>query len=392
MTANAERLRLFPAAARQFLADGGTRPYRAGERLRQPDLAATLRRIMRDGPQRGFYRGTFARRLARDMAAPRTTGDPGLVRARDLAGYRARWRTAVTTAYRDRTLVGAPPPTSGGITVLQIAKLLEGTDVGALGRTSADFLALVAEAQKLAWADRGKLIADPAFTRVPTAALVSGAYADARRGELTPQAPKATYPAGSPEDRPEASTTHVSVIDRHGAAIAVTCTVEQEFGSAVVVPGTGVLLNNELTDFGAPGSANEPAPGKRPRSSMSPTLVLRDGRPELVVGGAGGSRIIMGTLLAVLGTVDFGLDPAATLDAPRVETGGALPLALEDGRLDPAVVADLERRGYPITREGRYAARPRVQAAGLRADGRTWGASDPRTDHATLAERVRAAR
>jgi gamma-glutamyltranspeptidase/glutathione hydrolase len=181
------------------------------------------------------------------------------------------------------------------------------------------------------------------------------------------------------------------VIDRRGNAVAVTCTVEAEFGSAVVAPGTGVLLNNELTDFGDPGTANAPAPGKRPRSSMSPTIVLdaQGRRPSLVLGGAGGARIINGVLLPIIRHVDFGAGPIEAVDAERLDAG-AVPagrLAIEDRRLPAPVLADLEARGHQLVREGEYGPRPRVQAAGVLPDGRRVAVSDPRTDQAALAER-----
>jgi gamma-glutamyltranspeptidase / glutathione hydrolase len=182
----------------------------------------------------------------------------------------------------------------------------------------------------------------------------------------------------------------VSVIDRRGNAVALTCTVEQEFGSAVVAPGTGILLNNELTDFGNAGTANEPRAGKRPRSSMSPTIVVRQGRPELVAGAAGGARIIMGTLLQVIGTVDFGLSPAQAVDAERLDNLGTASLNIEDARVDPAQLAALAARGHRLVREGEYGPRPRVQIAGTDvASGRRLAVSDSRSDRGALVQRDR---
>ena len=178
----------------------------------------------------------------------------------------------------------------------------------------------------------------------------------------------------------------MSVIDAAGNAVALTCTNEQEFGSAVVAPGTGVLLNNELTDFSEPGTANEPRPGKTPRSSMAPTIVVQRGRPVLVTGGAGGARIIMGTLFSILGVVDFGLDPAEAVDAERIDAAGPMGRLIVEGRVTQAVQDDLTRRGHRLAPTGEYDIRPRVQVAGIDpSSGRRIGQSDPRTDFAALA-------
>lgn len=170
------------------------------------------------------------------------------------------------------------------------------------------------------------------------------------------------------------------MIDAAGNAVALTCTSEQSFGSAVVAEDTGILLNNELTDFSEPGTANEPEPGKRPRSSISPTIVVEDGDPVLVVGGAGGPQIIMGSLMAVVNTVDFGLDPAQAIDAERIDEQPGKEMSIEQGRISPPVQADLIARGHTFRREGEYAELPRVQAAGVDPEtGERLAATDPRS-------------
>jgi gamma-glutamyltranspeptidase/glutathione hydrolase len=275
--------------------------------------------------------------------------------------------------------------------------LLEGFDLKAAGQASAHDVHLVGEAQNVAWADRNAYVADPAFVPVPTQALIAKGYAAARRGALDPSRatvpapgaiPGATVrPAGS-EENPEGSTTQVSIVDAKGAAVSLTCTIEQEFGSAVVAPGTGFLLNNELTDFGNPGTANQPAPGKRPRSSMAPTIVVRDGRPVLVTGGAGGALIIMGVLHTILDTTDFGASLPDAVDAERWDTAGGTTLSIEEARLAPGVLDDLRARGWAITPLGEYGPRPRVQLAGADPGGPgSLGVSDSRSDHAALAQR-----
>lgn len=182
-------------------------------------------------------------------------------------------------------------------------------------------------------------------------------------------------------------------MDRRGNAVSLTCTIEQEFGSAVVAPGTGLLLNNELTDFGKPGTANEARAGKRPRSSMSPIIATEAGRPIAVTGGAGGSRIVMGALFTVLDRIEFGLDLAHAVDAERLDTQSApdAPVFIEGSRVSPAVIAELERRGHTFTDEGEYGAKPRVQAAGFKSPlGATKQAvSDSRTEAGSLVQRRR---
>jgi gamma-glutamyltranspeptidase/glutathione hydrolase len=389
MATNASRLKLFPASAAQFLMDGD-RPYQPGETLRQPDLATTLRLIRQQGPK-AFYRGFVARRIVRDMQRPPISGERSVMTAEDIAAYRAVVRPALQGTYRGHEIITMGPPTSGGIAILEMLNLLEGYDLPAMGQSSADHLHLLAETQKLAFADRGQYVADPDKVVVPTAVLTSKEYAARRRGEIS-LAQARTYKPGDVgtgrrltgrEGNPLGSTTHVDVIDADGNAASMTCTVESEFGSAVVAPGTGVLLNNQMTDFSAAGTANEPAPGKRPRSSMSPTIVVRDGRPVLAVGGAGGARIIEGVMQAIVNTIDFGLEPNRAIDAERIDTRTGQP-EIEEARLAPGVLDDLIARGHKVTRLGEYGATPRVQGAGVAADGSRIGASDSRSDDGTV--------
>jgi gamma-glutamyltranspeptidase/glutathione hydrolase len=389
MAANADRLKLFPAAAAQYLVNG--EPYPAGSTLRQPDLANTLELIARRGPS-AFYGGPIARKIVADMAtASQREGDSAKLELSDFRKYRAKWRNPLVGSYRGRTIVSVPPPSSGGTTLIEMLNILSGYDLRGFGPSSADELHFVAEAQKLAWADRNAYVADPDFVDVPTRRLISPSYAAQRRSEIDPAHAKTYKPgaASSDDANPQASTTHVSIIDSAGNAIALTCTIEQEFGSAVVAPGTGLLLNNELTDFGDPGTANEAGPYKRPRSSMAPTIVVQGRTPVLVVGGAGGARIIMGVVDSVLNVVDFGYDIAHAVDAERTDdpTG---TMTIEDARVAPLVLDELVARGHTLKRVGEYDIRPRVQAAGIDPlSGLRSAVSDPRTDYAATAQRFR---
>ncbi len=392
MRTHARRLNRFPESARIFLAEGGV-AYSQGFELRQPDLALTLLGIARNGPDY-FYRGPVARSIVDSMAtaAQQLPGDVGLMTLEDLAAYRPTVRSALRGTYRDHEIITMPPPTSGGVAILEMLNLLEGFDLRAAGQSSADHLHLLAEAQKLAFADRAAYIADPDQVRQPVAELISKRYAEQRRPEID-RARAKTYRAGTfaaPARRegadlnPRASTTHLSVIDNRGNAVALTCTIEQSFGSAVTAPRTGVLLNNELTDFSDPGTANEPAPGKTPRSSMSPTIVVRDGRPVLAIGGAGGVRIIEGVLQAIVNHVDFGLDLATAIDAERIDAAGSA-LVIEEARIPVPVRNDLQARGHRLSPAGEYDARPRVNAAGFASPaGPLRAATDSRTDVGAL--------
>ena len=382
------RLELFPAARDQYLVEGEL-PYEPGSTLVQTDLAGTLASIARGGPD-AFYRGTVAEKIVEDMEnAGDYPGDEGLLTREDLAGYEAVWREPVRSEYRGHDVIGMPAPSSGGIAVAQMLNILEGYDLSGMGQSSADTLHTIAEAQKIAFADREEYVADPDFVDVPADDILAGDYADRRRGDIDPQKAATAYEPGDFDvedkesgggDNPEGSTTHISVIDAEGNAVALTCTIEQSFGSGVVVPGTGFLLNNELTDFSDPGAANEPEPGKRPRSSMSPTIVVRDGEPVLVVGGSGGSQIIMGALHAVVNTVDYGLDPARAIDAERLDAQFPPELILEDGRVSAVAEAELISRGHVVASEGEYSDVPLVQAAGVDPDtGERLAATDPRS-------------
>jgi gamma-glutamyltranspeptidase/glutathione hydrolase len=387
IAANKNRIELFPATAAQYLHDDGT-PYQAGETLRQPDMARSLRRIMEDGPS-AFYDGVIAAQIVKDMQAPKLAGEEGLMTRRDLRAYRAKWRTPLIGSYRGREIDAMPPPTSGGTAIVEMLNILEGFDLAGAGMSSADAIYDTAEAQRIAWADRNRYLADPDFVSIPPQ-LTDKGYAAKRRAEILP-----TTHAYDPFDpskygadfNPNGSTTHLDVIDSHGNAVSLTCTIEQEFGSAVVAPRTGFLLNNELTDFSGPGTANEPAPFKRPRSSMSPTIVAQGGVPILATGGAGGSRIIMGALETILDVVDFGQDLPHAVDAERFDDQGGATLEIEDARIDPAVLTELQNRGYTLNRKGEYNIRPRVQLAGIDPlTGLRTAVSDSRSDQGSLAQ------
>jgi gamma-glutamyltranspeptidase/glutathione hydrolase len=316
------RLLQWPASRKVFARDDGTL-LRRGDRLIQSDLAATLQAIAAKGAS-GFYDGEVAERL---IAAIRANG--GILTRDDLKSYRAEIRTPVRGSYRGLDIVSMPLPSSGGTVLIETLNILEGFDLRGMGAGSVDGLHVLIEAMKRAYADRARYLGDPAFVQAPVARLIDKDYAARQRGTIdmaraTPWNDRALAPP-----REGDNTTHFSVADRFGNAVSNTYTLNFSYGLGLVAEGTGVLLNNELDDFtAAPGAsnayglvgfdANLPGPGKRPLSSMSPTIVLKDGRPLLVTGSPGGSRIISTVLQVIVNALDFDMDIAAAVAAPRL--------------------------------------------------------------------------
>lgn len=320
----APRLARHPSTARIFLKADGTALAR-GEQLVQADLARSLEAIAQHGPS-GFYDGTISERI---VSTVRAFG--GVMTAEDLRDYRVVLREPVRGTYRGLTIASMPPPSSGGVHLIQLLNLLEPFALGAMGHNSAESLHVMIEAMKLAYADRAEFLADPDFVAVPTRGLASRGYADQLRPliDLARARPAAEVRAGDAGRHEEEQTTHFSVVDRWGNAVANTYTLNFSYGLGLVAEGTGILLNNEMDDFAAKagatnafglvqGGQNLPAPGKRPLSSMSPTILFRDGRVFMVTGSPGGSRIITITLQTILNVVDHEMNIADAVGAARV--------------------------------------------------------------------------
>jgi gamma-glutamyltranspeptidase / glutathione hydrolase len=317
------RMSRWPNPARALSRDDGT-PLREGDRLVQADLAATLSAIADQGPK-GFYEGPVAEKLA---AAVGKAG--GIMTADDLKSYQAVIRAPVRGTYRGYEIVSMPLPSSGGTVLLETLNILEGFPISDMKQGSAPALHVMIEAMKRAYADRARYLGDPAFVNAPVNVLITKDYAARQRAsiDLDRATPAADVLSVSPA-REGANTTHYSVVDSAGNAVSNTYTLNFPYGVGLVAEGTGVLLNNELDDFtAAPGAANAfglvgfeanlPGPGKRPLSSMSPTIVLKDGKPVLVTGTPGGSRIISAVLQVVVNVLDYRMDVAAAVAAPRV--------------------------------------------------------------------------
>ena len=345
-----------PESTRIWLKGGAF--YEAGDRLVLPDLARTLTRISAKGPDE-FYTGETATRFA---AAMKVNG--GLITMADLAAYQAVERTPLTGQYRNYTILASPPPSSGGIGILQMLGMLADTGYEKTGAESAASIHYVAEVMRRFYADRNAYLGDPGFVRNPIAALLEPRYIATRRAsiDLMKATPSARLGAGLSTGPESAETTHYNVVDADGNAVAVTYTLNGGFGNGITVPGLGFLINNEMDDFtskpGAAnlfglvqGEANTIAAGKRPLSSMAPTIVLKDGQLHMLLGGPGGSRIPTAILQVFLNVVDFGMNPQEAVDAPRFHHQW-LPdqLSVERG-LSPDALALLRSRGHDVKQD-----------------------------------------
>ncbi len=342
--------------ARVFLhADGS--PLQPGERLVQPELAATLQAIAADGPD-AFYLGRIPQQVD---AASRSGG--GIITAADFAAYRITQSAPLSCSYRGFLLLSAPPPSSGGVTMCEILQVLEGYDMRALGFHSAQAVHVMTEAMRHAFFDRNTDLGDPAFIANPLKRLLSPDHAAAIRAQIGDRATPSSMLTPDVAPHEHAETTHYSVLDKAGNAVAVTYTINGGFGAGVIAGDTGFLLNDEMDDFTikpgtanhyglVQGEANAIAPGKRPLSSMAPTLVLRDGRVFLVLGSPGGARIITITLETALNILDYGMAPQEAVNAPRLHHQW-LPdeIFAEPYALSPDTQALLRAMGYRIAEQ-----------------------------------------
>jgi gamma-glutamyltranspeptidase/glutathione hydrolase len=373
------RLKRWPAAAQIFLPDG--RPLGRGDWLVQSDLASVIEAIGRDG-ERAFYDGPVAAEI---VASVRAAG--GRMTQDDLKSYRAVERAPLHGLYRGHEIVAMPPPSSGGVHIIELLNVLEGFPLAAQGANSAASIHLMAEAMKLAYADRAEYLGDPDHVPVPVKGLISKAYAERLRAEIsvTRARPSAEIKALDPTPFESDQTTHFSIVDTDGNAVANTYTLNFSYGLGLVAEGTGILLNNELDDFaakpGAPnayglvgGAANAPGPRKRPLSSMAPTLVFRDGELELVTGSPGGSRIITIVTEIILDVVEFGMNIAEATEEVRIHHQW-LPDELQVERgLTPDTIRLLEALGHKVAVHGAWGSAQSI----FRENGVLMGAADTR--------------
>lgn len=378
-----------PDAQKIFTHNG--KIYQIGEQLVQPELAATLRSVSQN-PQ-DFYTGTIATAIATDMAA-----NHGLITKKDLQQYRPTWRDPVCGDFRKARVCSMPPPSSGGVHLLQILNMIGDTDLKTLGWHSPDALHLLVESMRIAYADRATYLGDPDFVKVPVKALISPIYAQKRRQEINPQkaTPSSQVKAVDPAvlqrlTKESVETSHLTVVDRDRNAVSLTFTVNLGFGAGVVAKGTGIVLNNEMDDFAiAPntpnafglvgGTANAIAPNKIPLSSMTPTIITENGRLRLAVGSPGGSTIITTVLQIVLNVLVYDMDVRKAIAAPRVHHQW-LPdrLNVEPWGLDTLTIAELKRRGHQIEERPSWG---NANAIVVMPDGSLEGAADPRGEGA----------
>ncbi len=388
-------------AARQIFMPGG-RPLATGSRLIQTDLAQTLTTIARN--PRNFYQGTIAQQIDRDM---RQNG--GLITRADLLAYQPIWRDPLCGKFRQYQVCSMPPPSSGGVHLLQILNIIGDKGLDKWGWHSPDAVHLIAESMRTAYADRSFYLGDPAFTKVPVIALTSPGYATLRRQEISltrarpftqvkpadwsvlrrfqPNAPLQFPVPRTQNQKVSADTSHLTVVDRDRWVVSLTFTVNYRFGAGVVVPGTGILLNDEMDDFavapGTPnayglvgGEANAVAPGKTPLSSMTPSIVTENGKFRLAVGSAGGSLIITNALQVILNTLVYKMDVTAAVAAGRIHHQW-LPdkLDIEPGAVNLSTWAELQRRGHKLNQRTEWGNANAIQQL---PDGTLTGAADPR--------------
>uniref|UniRef100_UPI000A380D65 gamma-glutamyltransferase n=1 Tax=Streptomyces alboverticillatus TaxID=173770 RepID=UPI000A380D65 len=392
---NQARFKDFPATAKLFLPGG--KPPAVGSTLKNPDLARTYDLLARQGVD-AVYRGAVGRDIVRTVRKPpvdpasRRVARPGDLTEKDLRSYAVRTQAPTRVSYRGLDVYGIAPSSSGGTTVGEALNILENSRLSRLDRTS--YLHRYIEASRIAFADRNRWVGDPAFEKVPVAGLTSQRFADARAclirddavltsplppGDPSGQEPCAMRGAAAPTPYEGEHTTHLTVADKWGNVVAYTLTIEQTGGSGITVPGRGFLLNNELTDFSftpvSPGvhDPNLPGPGKRPRSSVSPTIVLDHGRPAFALGSPGGATIITTVLQTLLNHVDRKMPLVEAIAAPRASQRNAAATELEPGLWDDPVRERLEAKGHVFKQNPEIGAATGVQRL---PDGRWLAAAE----------------
>ncbi|GAA4010816.1 gamma-glutamyltransferase [Hymenobacter fastidiosus] len=369
-----------------YLRPAGARPWQQGDVIRYPDLARTLERI-RDQGRAGFYEGPTADFIVAEMQRGR-----GIITKQDLQAYQPKWRTPLHGQYRGYDVLTFPPPSSGGVALLQLLQMLEPCDLRAAGWHSPAAVHLITEAQRRVYADRATFLGDPDFGRVPTARLLDKGYTRQRMATTRPHRATASKDMAAGTGLPgyeSDQTTHYSIVDAQGNAVSCTTTLNGGYGSKVVVAGAGFLLNNEMDDFSAKpgvpnsyglvgGVANAIAPGKRMLSSMTPAILLQNNQLKMVVGTPGGSTIITSVLQAILHVVDYDMPMQQAVAAPRLHHQW-LPdqIDVEENALLPMTIDSLRQRGYILKPRSAWG---RIDAIRVLPDGRLESGADPRGD------------
>jgi gamma-glutamyltranspeptidase/glutathione hydrolase len=382
------KLEKTPGKAYTFFDSSGNL-LKAGDRLVQADLAKTLQMIAKYGTN-AFYRGPIGAAVAQIV---KERGGP--MEFADIQTYGVKWRTPTEGRYRGWDIVSMPPPSSGGLTMIQMLMMMERFDIGKLGHNTAETLHIMIEAMHLAYADRGAYMGDADFVEIPIEGLLNPKYVDTRSDLIKPDTTNGSPPPGDPwayEDiavipcpkvassREGRHTTHFVTSDKWGNVVAWTTTIEDVWGSGIMVPGYGFMLNNEMTDFNfTPGGANELQPMKRPRSSMTPTILFKHGKPWMATGSPGGPTIITTTMQVIMNVIDHDMDIQEAVDAPRIFSGWYPWVSWEEGILDEVRTVLRDRFSYEFD----TASGPIGSAQSLVIDlqtGKVYGAADPRRD------------
>lgn len=383
----------FNEAAKQVFTPNG-QPLPEGALLVQPDLAKTFRLIKEHGVD-VFYTGEIAQAIVEAVQAR-----GGTMTLEDLKNYEVKFRDPIRGTYRGYEIVSMPPPSSGGLTLIQMLKILEGFDIKALGHNTTQTLHLMIETMRIAYADRGKYLADSDFVKIPFKGYLDDKYIEERRALIDWQKANPDIKAGDPwfyEGNPScpaselknvfamvnenetSQTTHYTVIDKWGNLVACTTTIEDVFGSGIMVPGYGFMLNNEMTDFDfVPGGANEVQPGKRPRSSMTPTIVFKDGKPVFSVGSPGGARIITTVMQVIMNMIDHGMSVQEAINAPRIFSSSYPTVQWEAG-LPEHVRKELQLRGHKMAEAPIVMGSVQSIVIDLET-GKIYGGADPRRE------------
>lgn len=373
-------------ARRVYLSPDGKAPE-VGTLLRQPELASSLRQIAEEGPE-AFYAGPIAGKIAKEMQA-----HGGLITEADLAAYSVVEREPVRGTYRGHEVLSMPPPSSGGVHIVQMLNILENYPLSDWGHNAAMTVHHMVEAMKRAYADRAEHLGDTDYVEVPLEGLISKAYADKLRLSIRSDRaiPSAAISAGTPPPPESNETTHFSIIDRWGNAVSCTYTLNFSYGSGVMIPGTGILMNNQMDDFSAKpgvpnaygligGEANAIEPGKRMLSSMSPTLVLRDGEVFIVTGSPGGSRIITTVLQVLMNIMDHGMNPAEAEHAVRFHHQWLPDYIRVERGFNPDTRRLLEEKGHTLKTEKAMGGSKTI----VRINGQLVGSADPRRSSGTV--------
>lgn len=368
-----ENIQKYPETAKIYLKNG--KPYEVGDILKNPDLAKTMEKIIEDGGK-SFYEGDIARAIVDS-----TVEAKGVMSIEDLRNYDIKVKSPISGNYRGYEILTSAPPSSGGAHIIQILNILENYDMKNIPAGSAKYYHLLSESMKLAFADRAKFMGDTDFVKIPLNGVINKNYAKELKNKINENKSQ-DYTEGDPWKFESKDTTHYSIVDKEGNIVAVTYTVNGVFASGVVAKGTGILLNNEMDDFDTGfGKANSIEPYKKPLSSMSPTIILKDGKPIASLGGLGAQKIITGIAQVIIQMIDYNKDIQEAIDFPRIHDAyGELTY---EGRIDKNVLKELENMGHKLKDGGEWLEYPCIQGVTMK-DGILRGGADPRRDGKAL--------